>query len=172
MSLWRDRIVPALRRRLLRVATGRAPDKVIGGAERPYLRRWHLVPRNPLLNVYLHHFLRSDDDRALHDHPWPSCSIILAGGYDEVLATRGGTTAAGTRLAGDVVVRGARTAHRVALFAPAGPAGRIELPCWTLFLTGPRLRAWGFWCPIIGWVHWRDFTAGPNGEVVGKGCDQ
>ena len=47
----------------------RPPDFVIGGADRPYMRRWYLVPKNTQLNVYLHHFRRSDDDRALHDHP-------------------------------------------------------------------------------------------------------
>ena len=50
--------------------TRRPADFVIGGAERPYLRRWWVIPRNRLFNVYLHQFLRSDDDRALHDHPW------------------------------------------------------------------------------------------------------
>ena len=30
---------------------------------------------------------------------------------------------------------------------------------------------WGFHCPK-GWVHWRDFTAGKDGEIVGKGCGE
>jgi hypothetical protein len=42
----------------------RAPDQVIGGRERPYMLRWYLIPRNRFCNIYLHHFLRSDDDRA------------------------------------------------------------------------------------------------------------
>ena len=33
----------------------------------------------------LHHILRSDHDRALHDHPWPNASFVLSGGYWEVL---------------------------------------------------------------------------------------
>ena len=72
-----------------RIADRRAPDLVIGGAADPYLRRWYVLPRNPVLNVYLHHFLRSDDDRALHDHPWVNASVLLDGDYVEVLATRG-----------------------------------------------------------------------------------
>ena len=55
-----------------------------------------------------------------------------------------------------------------------GPAPhRIELhkgECWTLFVTGPRVREWGFLCPQ-GWRHWREFTKpGAPGER-GKGCE-
>ena len=34
-----------------------------------------------IANIYLHTIWCSDDDRALHDHPWPRCSIIVDGGY-------------------------------------------------------------------------------------------
>ena len=40
-------------------------DLVVGGDADPYLRRWWLIPRNRIFNVYLHHFMRSDDDRVL-----------------------------------------------------------------------------------------------------------
>lgn len=43
-------------------------DFTIGGHERPYLLRWFIIPRNRFFNIYLHKFLRSDDDRALLDH--------------------------------------------------------------------------------------------------------
>ncbi len=33
----------------------------------------------------------------------------------------------------------------------------------------PRNR--GFHCPN-GWVPWQEFTAGENGELVGKGCGE
>ena len=71
-----------LRDWLPQLLSGR-PHKVIGGPD-PYLLRWHVIPRNRLLNVYVHKFLRSDDDRALHDHPWWFVSLILRGRYDEV----------------------------------------------------------------------------------------
>lgn len=63
--------------------TRRAPDVVIGEVHRPYLLRWWVIPRNPVFNVYLHRFMRSDDDRALHDHPWSNLSILLRGSYGE-----------------------------------------------------------------------------------------
>lgn len=36
----------------------------------------------------VHHVLRSDHDRALHDHPWHNASIVLSGGYWEVMPGR------------------------------------------------------------------------------------
>jgi hypothetical protein len=138
----------------------RPADFVIGD---DYLRRWWLIPRNPILNVYAHHFTRSDDDRALHDHPWWSISIVLSGVYFD--HAPGG--AVRVVWPGDIVIRSARTAHRVELMR--GPEN-VERPAHTLFITGPRIREWGFWCPN-GWRHWRDFTSGSQGERVGRGCD-
>lgn len=140
----------------------RAPDYVIGPADDPYLERWWLIPRNRWLNVYLHHFLRSDDDRALHDHPWINVSILLRGSYLEhqegcVRRRNPWRPWAPWRL----IARLPTTAHRVEL----GPG-----PVWTLFLTGPRVRVWGFHCPH-GWIPWTEFVEDrPGGNAVGKGC--
>lgn len=136
----------------------REPDFVIGEPERPYLRRWCLIPRNESCNVYLHEILRSDDDRALHDHPWPNTSMLLAGRYVEV-------TPQGEfmREAGWVGSRDADALHRLVIL----PGERAV----SLFFTGPKVREWGFACPK-GWVHWRDFTGGANGELIGRGCGE
>ncbi|WP_018265528.1 hypothetical protein [Methylosinus sp. LW4] len=146
---------------LLRSRIGRrAPDMIIGGDERPYLMRWFVIPRNRWLNLYLHLFLRSDDDRALHDHPWASCSLILDGYYLEHEIAAGGVHSRKRRDAGALIFRSAKAAHRI----------EIEAPCWTLFITGPKLRTWGFHCPG-GWVHWRDFTNPEDGgRTIGRGC--
>src|SRR5487761_1405559 len=134
----------SLSARLLAVADRRPPDVIIGGADNPYLRRWWLIPRNRFFNIYLHHFMRSDDDRALHDHPWPNISILLQGEYLE--HRPGGIVI--YRSTGQIILRGPRSAHRIELFrwCPAS--------VWTLFITGPRVREWGFLCPQ-GWRHWR-----------------
>ena len=140
------------------VMAQRPPDFVIGEPARPYLRRWFVVPRNALQNVYLHEILRSDDDRALHDHPWDSRSWVLDGGYLEHTPTGAHWRApgwTGTRLATD--------AHRLEI-----PDDR---PAVSLFFTGPRVRDWGFHCPN-GWRHWQEFTGGEHGELVGKGCGE
>lgn len=143
------------------VTIRRAPDFVIGDPDAPYLRRWWLIPRNRFFNIYLHQFLRSDDDRALHDHPWWNVSFLLKGEYIEHTIAAGGINRRQRRTAGQWKFRLASFAHRIELSAG---------PCWTLFLTGPRIRSWGFHCPQ-GWKHWRDFTAGSRGEFIGKGCD-
>lgn len=132
------------------------PDFTIG--DPPYLERWWIVPRNEQHNVYLHRILRDDDDRALHDHPWENVSYVIAGSYREV--TPQGMF---VRQPGDVIKRAATALHRLELIDGH--------PCISLFFTGPKVRDWGFDCPS-GWVHWRDFTAGANGELVGRGCGE
>ena len=88
----------------------RAPDFVIGD---DYLRRWYVIPRNPSANVYLHHIMHSDDDRALHDHPWANTSVLIGGRYVAHMAAPGGGEIRVTRHAGDVVSRQASDAHRL-----------------------------------------------------------
>lgn len=139
---------------LFALARRREPDQNIGPG---YLHRWHLLPRNPLFNIYLHRFLRSDDARALHDHPWMSLSYCLSGVLLEHLPgernryVRQGTWA----------WRWPRSAHRLDLTTPEA---------WTLFVTGPRVREWGFYCPQ-GWRHWRDFCPPDDPNSIGRGCD-
>lgn len=137
----------------------REPDFVIGGADDPYLRRWWTIPPNKWFNVYLHHFLRSDDPRALHDHPRNNMSIILAGSYIEHMP--GGASVIRNRWR--PVFRRAEAAHRIEL-----PPGVTSV--WTLFIVGPRVREWGFHCPN-GWRHWQDFCAPGDSAKVGRGCD-
>lgn len=148
---------------IMAIAQRRPPDFIIGGEQNAYLKRWYVIPRNPLLNIYLHQFLRSDDDRALHDHPWLNLSIILRGSYTEHTILAGGVERRIVRTAGEWKLRRAKAAHRIDLH---------DGPCWTLFITGPRIRSWGFRCPR-GWVHWRAFTnPDDRGQTVGRGCDQ
>lgn len=42
-------------------------------------RRWWHLP----ISIRVHHIVRPDDDRALHDHPWNARTIILRGWYTE-----------------------------------------------------------------------------------------
>lgn len=171
-----------LRARLLRIADRRPPDVIIGGEADPYMRRWWVIPRNRWFNIYLHHFCRSDDDRALHDHPWWNASLLLKGSYREVVpvdpANPAGETQALLRTEGAFVFRRSGTmAHRIELlreygFTNFGAYDSREAPVWTLFITGPNVRAWGFHCPK-GWVHWRDFTnPADGGKTVGRGCGE
>lgn len=199
-----DRIAAALMAR----ASRRPPDFIVGGRDNPYLLRWYLTPwrrwhaqaRNAvrptlllrargwlgfvLPSVYLHKFLRDDDDRALHDHPWFWCSILLRGEYVEHTIRAGGIVRRSRRAAGSVRIASPWRAHRIELFPWwLGPddiemppvSERIDqnlrAPCWTLFIIGPRLRNWGFHCPERGWVPWQRFTAADDPGAIGKGCD-
>lgn len=130
----------------------RDPDQIIG---KQYLHRWYIIPHNRLCNIYLHRYIGSDDDRALHDHPWFSVSFLMAGCLKEI-------TPNNMRFIRRFipVFRSARFAHRLELH---------EGPAWTLFITGPKLRSWGFLCPN-GWTHWRHFTD-ESGNQVGSGCE-
>lgn len=118
--------------------------------------RWHLIPRNRWLNVYLHKFLADDDDRALHDHPWPSVSIMLWGAVVEHMPDCSRLV-----MAGDIIFRKAEHTHRLAI---------LHKPTWTLFITGRKVREWGFWCPR-GWVPWQKFSDPSDPGKIGKGCD-
>jgi hypothetical protein len=135
----------------------RPPDDVIGAPERPHFYRWHVIPRNRWLNVYVHQFLHSDNDRALHDHPWPSVSLVLSGSYLEHEIKAGGVPVLTTRKTGDLIFRSASAAHRIELPDDATPS------CWTLFITGPKVREWGFHCEDQ-WVHWTLFDGQKNSK--------
>jgi hypothetical protein len=151
---------------LLDVRDRPEPDFVIGGADDPYLLRWYLIQQNRLFNIYLHEVRRSDDDRALHDHPWPNVSFLLRGAYVEHRIRAGGIEARRTFTAGALKFRLPWAAHRVELLEDA----RGARWCWSLFITGPWCRSWGFHCPN-GWRDWRDFTnTADGGSTTGRGC--
>lgn len=142
----------------------RQPDFIVGGSVNPYLHRWFVIPRNPVFNIYLHRFLRSDDDRALHDHPWWNLSIVLKGEYTEHTIAAGGIHQRRVMRAGQWRIRwSGRQAHRIELHKGT---------CWTLFVTGPRYRTWGFHCAESGWIPWHQFTAPGDKGQIGPGCGE
>ena len=131
-----NRIVARLARRLM---ARREADVAIRA---PYLYRWHVMPKNRFLNVYLHCYHASDPGPELHDHPWHSLSYLIDGELCE--ETPDGTVA---RHAGQFVFRRAARMHRVHL---------VSEHATTLFVTGPKFRAWGF-MTARGWVPWQEY---------------
>lgn len=159
--------LPPLRDQASKMMDSRKPDYIIGEEDNPYMLRWWLK-READGGCYVHFFLRDDDDRALHDHPWPSLSIILDGYVMEVYAPpgtdpRNTSTHQKRQLGpGSVVERSENFSHRIELQTEGA---------LTLFITGPRLRRWGFWCPQ-GWRDYKDFTEQTaDGSKQGRGCD-
>jgi len=154
----------------------RTPDRMVNAAAgTPYLARWYIRPPAPQRRadahrpaLYLHGFY-DDDVGHLHDHPWPSVSVIVAGEYIEHIPAHGappnGPTRAVRRRPGDFVVRRARSPHRIALLTDQ------TLPVLTLFAVGQRRRDWGFWC-AQGWREGRAFKriARERGDPAG-GCE-
>jgi hypothetical protein len=147
----------------------RDPDVIIG-ADRtpPYMKRWWVIPRNRFFNVYLHEVGQDDDDRALHDHPWINLSYVVDGGYMEHTIEKGGAHKRVPRLAGCFKLRRPTDAHRLEL---------IEDKAVSIFITGPKIRKWGFHCPK-GWIRWEKFVTMetlPDGTIIsnqGKGCGE
>ena len=130
----------------------RKPDRIIGDN---YLHRWYLTPRNRYFKIYLHKFVGSDDDRALHDHPWWTLSILITGTLKEHSFRRPKIIPKFLP-----VIRSAKFAHRLEV---------VKGPVYTLFFIGPIIRSAGFYCPD-GWRHWTNFMD-ESGNRIDKGCD-
>lgn len=129
-----------------------------------YLVRWILIS-GPPGGIFLHHILRPDHDRALHDHPWSFVSIGLKGGVAEqtthaqwvdgipgesIMEWDPGRIVA--HWPGRWYFRRAERLHRIDQFLDGDTA-------WTLVVHGPRRRTWGF-SPRPGeWVDWESYCA-------------
>jgi hypothetical protein len=194
------RLSERLRRKLFdlalnKIVFARTPDLLIGGDADPYLIRWFVTPwsrydrgtapanlwqaiRRRMPNIYVHRFIRSDADFALHDHPWASMTIVLRGAYVEQTIAAGGVHQRALRRPGDVAFRKAKAAHRVELLRDAAAQDLLwrypkeqygDEPVYTLFITGPKVRNWGFHCPR-GWRPWEEFSSGDYGKI-GRGCE-
>ncbi len=147
------------------------PDQVLRtDGTTDYLKRWYIVRKSKEwgrfgFNIYIHEILRPDDDRALHDHPWNFTSIILEGGYREVIGDSFGQPLVTLlRKEGQIIRRKATDAHRLILHlgdprASRGDSGAAMKyhPALTLIICGRNRRHWGFWAEQGIWIHWRKF---------------
>lgn len=96
------------------------------------------------ISVRVHFIKAPDSDRHLHDHPWDSRSIILAGGYVEQWP--GGRFF--VRRPGDTVARKYGEFHKITNVMGSGAL--------TLFITGRYRGPWGFWVDGEK-VPWREY---------------
>ena len=110
-----------------------------------YLNRYWLFPYGSLpfgIAIRLHHILRSDNDRHLHDHPFAFLSIVLRGGYyEERLARSYGKIELRRRVwrgPGSIAFRRATDFHQLHLPKYHGAS------CWTLFISFRAQQPWGF----------------------------
>ena len=154
----------------------REPDFLIGPEGDPYMRRWWVIPRNKWFKIYLHHMRHDDDDRAAHDHPWWSMSLCLDGCILEHEMLQEGDKRIPLAVHDEhdrpwwsnVIIKG------MWKWRGSSYIHRLELPygdAWTLFMTGPRIKSWGFFCPK-GFVHWKEFTDPGDYGKRGRGCGE
>jgi hypothetical protein len=105
-----------------------------------YMLRFFLIPETRFGAVRVHKILKSDDDRAFHDHPFWFISIVLKGQYKEISPIFRDGIYEGVRIiyrkAGSIAFRRAADWHRIEVF----PGETV----WTLFICGTRKRTWGF----------------------------
>jgi hypothetical protein len=115
----------------------------------PYVIRWRL--ETPWFSIRLHHWLAPDDDRAPHDHPWNFTTFVLLGGYTDE-STKPCDSNCGP--VGHVGGCAAKFKTREHLRAPAirrreAAHQHTVFPdpdgAWTIIVTGPKVRSWGFW---------------------------
>lgn len=136
------------------------PKRIIPrGDNSPYLARYYIFRKRWLQktrlpswvsyapSIYLHHFLRGDDDKELHNHPYgTSLAFVLFGGYMEQRRERG-TDSVGLRVvtAGKFNYLRGDDFHKITLLDARRGA-------WTIFLAGLGTKSedkqeWGFWDP-------------------------
>lgn len=120
--------------------TANRPCRLIGSNGKRYMERYYLG--NVLgLTFYLHRFVSSDGDRALHDHPWRfSMGICLTGGYLERrlrwFNPKNGFDCAEKKVRpGRFNLIRATTFHQILSTQPE---------TWTLFFHSPKFKGWGF----------------------------
>lgn len=130
----------ALLKKLLYKFTAKLPCRLIDSRGKPYLERY-FVGQLFGYTFYLHRFVAGDGDRALHDHPWASCTALcLAGGYEEKRLRwfdpeEGLHCQTKSLRPGRINRLSADTFHQITSVQPE---------TWTLFFHSKKIKGWGF----------------------------
>lgn len=121
---------------------------------REFLRRYRIV-QTPWVSVFVHRMQVPDPGSDLHDHPWAFGSLILAGGYDEV------TASIRDAKHGQKIRRRARWTWALTRIDECHTIVSLaRSPTWTLVVTGPTRRRWGFYVDGAwqDWEHEYDYA--------------
>lgn len=121
-----------------------------------YMDRWYILHFPRLFSIRIHHICSPDLDVWPHDHPWWFLSVILRGGYVEHVTTpRNFTLGYGSRHIRRFNFKSNTDLHKIVSFDRPGKGA------WTLVITGPEKREWGFMTDE-GWVSRVDFGLGAS----------
>jgi hypothetical protein len=130
---------------------------IINCQKDPYLKRWYVIRTEPF-GLFIHKFIRSDEDRALHDHPWNFIIIPIWRGYIEHSQKKFVTV---WRHEAEHMAQIKRRVWPLMIsIRPAEYQHRVELiegkPAWSIFLRFKKRREWGFWPSGIfyNWKQW------------------
>jgi hypothetical protein len=158
MAGTRDKTAPKL--------WGIFPGKFIADANKPELGplmiRWYLI-KTRWFGLFVHKFLRSDNDRHFHDHPWAFLTWLIGGGYWEhvpVYRERPlGPEVRVWRPRWSLLYRPALWLHWVELPTSYDmvPECSVPIPVTTLILVMHRQkRMWGFETER-GWMDYQQY---------------
>ena len=104
--------------------------KEIGWKEYGEVFTRYALLKTPWFNLYLHQLDAPNWHPACHDHPWWFITLLLRHGYLERVGNKDLR-----RWPGMILYRAATFSHSV--ITPYGTS-------WSLVLTGPTIRKWGF----------------------------
>ena len=110
----------------------------LGKTECPYLKRWVLIFFG--YSIRLHHWIRSDDKRFMHCHPWDFTTYVVKGKYYDVSSAK---TKSGLEYHLVDTVKAGERRHR-----KAEHKHYVDVPlegAWTILFCGRPKRKWGFW---------------------------
>lgn len=106
----------------------------LGKIECPYAYRWVFIFFGYAIRI--HKWLRSDDARYLHDHPWWFYTFVLKGSYTDVYEDNDGTRKEDHLKRFDFRYRSSSHKHYVKV---------PKEGCITILFTGKPIRKWGFY---------------------------
>lgn len=114
--------------------------------------------------VRVHKILRSDIGGDFHNHPWNFVSVLLMGNYSEVTPCYNKNDFYVGELEtyyhqGSILFRNHSHMHRLNLVDKTvlGNCHTHFLPVWTLFITGPKKRKWGFLIHPSNIISYNDY---------------
>lgn len=107
-----------------------------------------------LPSIRIHHILRKDDDRAMHDHPWDARTVILKGWYKERVLED--LSYIGPVLSEETYMRREGDTRAIKFGEYHSIDEVSEGGVWTMFFTWKYMGVWGFLVDGIK-IPWREY---------------